>query len=57
MTYIIVYRNPHSKKLHIIVEDEDDALMAEFDSEDEAVVQAERMSVCRTYGYQVVPIQ
>ena len=61
VSYIIVTRNPTSKKLMIIEEADpaaqyNGAVIAEFATEDEAYEHAETLPVCRAWGAEIVPL-
>jgi hypothetical protein len=55
MGYILVTRNPSSKRLVIITSD-DDKTIAEFVTESEANAVAMAIPVCEAWGYQAVEI-
>jgi len=54
VTYIVVSRNPNSKRL-VIISDDDDTIL-EFNSEDEAYAAAKKVACCRAWGAECVPI-
>lgn len=58
VTYIIVMRNPASKKLAVIVngEENDAQDVAEFATEDAAYECANGIAVCRSWGFEIVPV-
>lgn len=61
MGYIIIGRNPNSKRL-IVVEKEDAARpdvqeIAEYDTEGEAEKVAQRMPIFKVWPYQVVEVE
>jgi hypothetical protein len=59
ITYIIVTRNPTSKRLVVIEEAADTgdcAVISEFDTEDEAYLHAEAIPICRAWGAEVLPV-
>lgn len=53
-SYIIVSRNPNTKKLLVIVDE--DGNPAEFSSEETALDVAEKHNVCQSWGSDVVLI-
>lgn len=55
MSYIILTRNPRSKKLIPVVND-DGQTVAEFKSEAEALDAASDTTVCRAWGYDVIEV-
>lgn len=54
ITYIIVCRNPGSRKLLVIVDDAGD--IVEFDTEDKAMDHAQRIAGCVAWGAEIVPV-
>ena len=54
ITYIVVTRNPHSKKLLAIM-DEDDSL-CEFETEVAAFEAATKIDICRAWGAEILPL-
>jgi hypothetical protein len=54
MSYIVVMRNPTTKKPLAVTDD--DGEIADFETEDAAVSAAARVRVCEAWGYQVVEI-
>lgn len=55
MGYILVTRNPRSKKL-VIITGEDDETVAEFATESEANAVAMAVPVCEAWGYEAVEV-
>ena len=55
MTYILITRNPRSKKL-IPILGEDNETIAEFETESEANAVAMAVPVCEAWGYQALEI-
>lgn len=58
MSFIVVTRNPHSKRLVIIRagDDDDDNLPAEYKSHLDAEEMARDQVLCRAWGYEIVEI-
>ncbi len=54
ISYIIVCRNPRSKKLVVVHDGEEHP--AEFDSEDAAYAAAANTTICRAWGAEIVPV-
>jgi hypothetical protein len=55
MSYIIVCRNPTSRKL-LIISNDDSNDPAEFETVEEAYEAANGMAVCRAWGVEIVLI-
>ena len=55
MGYVLFTRNPATKKLIAIVEN-DDGDISEFKTEDEAEAAANDTTVCKAWGYQVIEV-
>lgn len=55
MSYIVVTRNPGTKKL-IGITDFDDGEIAEFETEESASEAAANTTICKAWGYQIVEI-
>jgi hypothetical protein len=55
MTFIITTRNPKSKKL-LIITNEDDDYAAEFETEPEAMEAAHETTLCKAWGCEVVEV-
>jgi hypothetical protein len=55
MSYILVTRNPRSKKL-VPVLGEDNETIAEFETESDAIAVAMAVPICEAWGYQTVEI-
>ena len=55
MGFILVSRNPRTKLLVVITEDDNDA-PAEFETESEANAVAMAVPVCEAWGYQVLEV-
>lgn len=58
MSYIVVTRNPHTKRLVVITETDhrDNDLISEFPDDDAARAMAEKQVVCRAWGYDVLEV-
>lgn len=62
MGFLIATRNPHTEKLEIIIggeivgNDASDEAVAEFDSEDAAHAAAHKLTVCQSWGYEVLKV-
>mgnify|MGYP001603282113 CR=1 FL=1 len=54
-TYIIVCRNPASKRL-MVISDDDENSPAEFETEDEAYEATKNITICRAWGAEIVPV-
>jgi len=54
VSYIIVTRNPRSKKLIVIVDD--DGGPCEYPTEQTALYDARRINMCKAWGAEIVPI-
>jgi len=54
ISYLIVCRNPKSKKL-VIISDGDDP--HEYESEDAAYSAAQDIAICRAWGAEIVPVE
>jgi hypothetical protein len=55
MSFILTTRNPRSKKL-VIISENDDGDPAEFKTESEALAAAAETTVCKAWGYDVIEI-
>lgn len=55
MTYILVTRNPRSKKL-IPILGEDNETIAEFETESDAAAVAMAVPVCEAWGYEALEV-
>lgn len=57
-SYIIVTRNPGTKKLMVIEEadGEDKSCVSEFETEDEAYEHASTIPICRAWGAEILPV-
>jgi hypothetical protein len=55
MNYIIVTRNPTTKKLAIITDGESD-VPAEFEDEREAMDAADETPICKAWGYEILEV-
>lgn len=55
MTYILVTRNPRSKKL-IPILGEDNETIAEFETEGDAGAVAMAVPICEAWGYQALEV-
>lgn len=55
MSYILVTRNPTTKRL-VVVTGEDDYSVAEFDTEGEARAVAMAVPVCEAWGYEALEV-
>ena len=53
VSYIIVCRNPTSKKLVVIMHDEK---VAEYETEEAAFSAAQDIAVCQAWGAEIVPV-
>lgn len=56
MTYIIVVRNPRTKRLRAILKEADGGVIAEFDTLELAREVARTHPLCRRWGFGVVEI-
>jgi len=56
MSYILLTRNPRTKKL-IAVLDQDNETIAEFETESDANAVAMAVPICEAWGYQTAEIQ
>lgn len=55
MTYILIVRNPRSKKL-VPVLAEDNETIAEFETEGDAAAVAMAVPICEAWGYQTLEV-
>lgn len=55
MTYILVTRNPRSKKL-IPILGEDNETIAEFETESDAAAVAMAVPICEAWGYEALEV-
>lgn len=53
--YIIATRNPRTQKL-VLVTNDDGETVAEFESESEAKNAADKTTICKAWGYEVVEV-
>jgi hypothetical protein len=56
MSYIIVARNPRTRKLIVITSYENDEVVAEFDTETEAIAAADNTMICKAWPYHFVEV-
>jgi hypothetical protein len=55
MSYIIVTRNPHTRRL-VVVTGEDAETIAEFETESDANAVAMAVPICEAWGYEAVEV-
>lgn len=53
--YVIVTRNPLTKRLVLVMEDDGDNV-AEFESEQDAMDAADNTTICKAWGYELVEV-
>lgn len=59
MTYIIVARNPRSKRLVVIADGDiggDDPPPMEYETYEQAIEGADKISVCRAWGFDAIEV-
>lgn len=56
VTFIVVTRNPLNKKVVVITKGDDDDLVAEYATEDEAIEMADQQVLCRAWGYRILEV-
>jgi len=58
VSYIIVCRNPATKKLVMVTDNSDDdpTQPAEFETEEKAYDAAQAIACCRAWGAEIVPV-
>jgi hypothetical protein len=54
VSYIIVMRNPSNR--HLLLVQDDNEKILEFGTENEALETAKKVSACRAWGCEIVPI-
>jgi hypothetical protein len=52
--YIIATRNPRTKRLVLVVDDDEN--VAEFESEQEAIDAADNTTICKAWGYELIEV-
>ncbi len=52
--FIILSRNPRSGKLLAVVDGDDPAIVAEYDTHSEALEAADNTTMCKAWGFEVV---
>ena len=55
MSYILVSRNPRTKKL-VIITDGEDNIPFEFERREDAVTAADCTMICKAWSYEIVEI-
>jgi hypothetical protein len=56
MSYIIVVRNPRTKKLAAICDDEDGHRIAEYPSQEDAHAATNDITVCKAWSYALLEV-
>jgi hypothetical protein len=54
MTFIITTRNPRTRKLVVVMDDDDE--VAEYETEEKAAEVARRVPVCEAWGFEIIEV-
>lgn len=57
MSYIIIIKNPRTKKHLVIREDEESDYVMEYETEDEALDATRKMPICNAWSYDIIEIE
>lgn len=57
MGFVILTRNPTSRKLIAIIDSDDEYAVAEFKTESDAIKAAHNTTVCKAWGYKILEVE